>query len=74
MSKIDDLLRLLLDGKWHTYTEIAQKLNINHQKLENIIELLKEFDFIQQKENMARILPDTEKLVKTLKPSRTGIL
>ncbi|MEM2567358.1 MAG: hypothetical protein QXH20_02660 [Candidatus Bathyarchaeia archaeon] len=66
MSHIDELLRLLQDGKWHTYDEIIQKLNINHQKLKEIIELLNEFNFIQQKENMVQILPETKKLVKSL--------
>lgn len=67
MSQIDELMRFLSDGKWHTYTEIAQKLKINHQKLEKIVELLREFDFIQQKGNRVQITPNTKKLIKSLK-------
>lgn len=72
MSQIDELLRFLLDGKWHGYTEIVQKLNIDSQKLEKIVDLLREFDFVKRKGNMVQILPDTKKLVKSLKQKMEG--
>jgi biotin operon repressor len=66
MSQIDNLLLLLLDGEWHSLPEIAQSLQIDYQKLEEIVELLRDFDFLQQKKLKVRIEPNTKKFMKSI--------
>jgi biotin operon repressor len=66
MSQIDNLLLLLLDGEWHSLPEIAHSLQIDYQKLEEIVELLRDFDFLQQKKLKVRIEPNTKKFMKSI--------
>jgi len=66
MSQIDNVLLLIIDEKWHNLTEIAHTLKITHQKLEKIIELLKEFSFIQHEKTRIRISPDIKELIESL--------
>lgn len=64
MSQIDEVLQFINDGEWYSLDEIAQVLKINPQKLDIMIDLLKEFDFIQLENNKVRILADIRKLMK----------
>jgi len=63
MSKIDEALVFLLDGEWHGLSEMSHVLQIECQKLEKILELLKEFNFIQTKELKVRITFDVKKFI-----------
>ena len=49
MSKIDEVLVLILDGAWHDFSEIMYALQIDYLKLERIVRLLAEFAFIHIK-------------------------
>jgi len=66
MSKIDDVLRFLLDGTWHDLPEITQATHIGDQKLEKIVQLLTEFGFIQSNNLKVRITLDTRKFFESL--------
>jgi hypothetical protein len=66
MSQIDNVLVLLLDGEWHGLPEIAHSLQIDYQKLEKIVELLKEFDFIQHDKLKVCIDPHTKKFLESI--------
>lgn len=66
MSQLDNILLLLLDDKWHNFTEIARTLKITHQKLRKVIKFLKEFSFIQYKKNKIRISSDIKELIEWL--------
>lgn len=66
MLLIDSMLRLISDGKWHDTTEIALTLQINPQKLEKIIQLFEEFNFIQHENFKVRISPDAKNLLESL--------
>ena len=66
MSKIDEVLALLLDGAWHDLFEITHTLQIDHQKLEKIVKLLTEFNFTQINELKVRITLDTKKFLESI--------
>ncbi|MEM2975545.1 MAG: hypothetical protein QW821_03925, partial [Candidatus Bathyarchaeia archaeon] len=59
----DNILRLILDGKWHDTAEIALALQISPQKVDKIIQLFREFNFIQHENFKIRISPDVRKLL-----------
>jgi predicted transcriptional regulator len=66
MSQIDNVLVLLSDGEWHSLSEIAYTLQIDYQKLEKIVELLKEFNLIQHDKLKVRIDPHTKKFLESI--------
>jgi uncharacterized protein YlbG (UPF0298 family) len=66
MFQIDIVLVLLLDGEWHSLSEMVRILQINYQKLEKIVELLKEFDFIQHDKLKVCIDPHTKKFLESI--------
>ncbi len=48
---IDEILRLLKDGKWHTLREIIEKCSLPKSKVKRAVSFLWEYDFIQVDEN-----------------------
>lgn len=66
MPKIDEVLSFLLDGTWRDLLEITQTLQIDYQKLEKIVKLLTEFNFIQTNESKVRITPDTKMFLESI--------
>jgi predicted transcriptional regulator len=45
-SRIDDVLEILSDGKWCLLTEIRQRAGVDEEQLRQIMDFLKEYDFI----------------------------
>jgi predicted transcriptional regulator len=45
-DKIEAILELLEDGRWHTFDEIQQKMHVEADQIHRVIEFLKEYDFI----------------------------
>jgi len=67
MSQIDGVLMFLLDGTWHDLIEVSNILQINYEKLEKIVKLLTEFNFIEISEHNVRVTVDTKKFLKSIK-------
>jgi transcription initiation factor IIE alpha subunit len=61
---IDKLLDLLLDGEWHNIKELVEKMKIESEKLEKIIELLQNFNFLKYKNSKVRISADVKELIE----------
>ena len=47
MSKIDEILILLKNNKWHDLKEITEKVEVSIDQLEHIVDFLLEYGFIQ---------------------------
>jgi predicted transcriptional regulator len=47
MSKIDEILILLKNNKWHDLKEITEKVEVSIDQLEHIVGFLLEYGFIQ---------------------------
>jgi predicted transcriptional regulator len=55
-SKIAEILELLGNGKWRMLEEIQQKTKVDREQIQQIIEFLKEYDFV--------VLDETEKKIR----------
>jgi len=66
MSMVEKVLVLLLDGTWHDLAEVASSLQIDHHKLDKIVKLLIEFDFIETKATQVRIESDTKAFLESI--------
>lgn len=67
MTKIDQMLWLLQDGKWHTLNKVSEALQIDIEKLEKIATFLEEFNFIEFNAPTVRITPETKKLLEEIR-------
>jgi hypothetical protein len=69
-SKITEILNLLSDGEWHGLGEIEDKMKLKEKELQQIMDFLREYDFIVLEETKEAIRID-EKAQKflTQKPS-----
>jgi hypothetical protein len=56
---IQEVVRLLEDGMWHSFSEIKDKSNLPDDKFGEIIQFLKEFYFvdIDNKQKRVKICP-----------------
>jgi DNA-binding IclR family transcriptional regulator len=61
-SRIADVLDMLSDGKWYSLTEILQRARVHEDQLRQIMDFLKEYDFI--------VWDKTEKKVKLNRMAR----
>lgn len=44
---IDDILKLLEDGRWHDLNEIRDKIELHDLKVESLTKFLAQYDFIK---------------------------
>jgi len=47
LPKMERLIELLKDGKWHSLEEIAEKTEVTPEKLEELLETLSEYQLIR---------------------------
>ena len=68
-AKLEQLLTLLNDNVWHNVDEIAEKVQLPRDKLEQIIKLLTETDMIQHNPatNQIRLNQDWKTLIMNQK-------
>jgi len=59
LSKIDEILDVLKNGKWHDLKEISDKTHLQGLKVELLTEFLAEYDFIElnKKEHKTKLAP-----------------
>ena len=65
IAVIDDVCRLLDDGKWRTFDEIAREVGLSPISLESVLSFLRKYQFIEmsmKSEGKARIKKGTPKL------------
>lgn len=74
MSQVDEVLTLLLDGKWHGIPIIAGILGIKKDKLRRMLQLLEEFNFIESENEKIRISHDTKKFIQSVQKLLYNVL
>ena len=52
---IDEVIRLLEDGEWHSFSEIQEKLNLPKDLLCKSVQFFKEFDLADIDEKQERV-------------------
>jgi len=74
MSQVDEVLTLLLDGKWHSIPIIAGILGIKEDKLRRMLQLLEEFNFIESENEKIRISLETKKFIQSVQQLLYNVL
>jgi hypothetical protein len=56
---IKEVIRLLEDGMWHSFSEIKEKSNLTENHFGKVVQFLKEFDLadIDDEQKKAKISP-----------------
>ena len=73
LSKMEKLIELLKDGKWHSIEEIAKKTRTAEEKTEELIKILAEYQLVQYNEevNAAKLNLSWKKLeIEKEKPKK----
>lgn len=52
---IEKIERLLEDGRWHTFTEIEERLDISEAELRKALSFLREFGFLNVDEEKRKV-------------------
>jgi DNA-binding IclR family transcriptional regulator len=47
LSKVDDILKLLENGKWHDLKEIGEKTQLHDLDVKNVAKFLAQYNFIK---------------------------
>ncbi|UCE43610.1 MAG: hypothetical protein JSV57_04430 [Candidatus Bathyarchaeota archaeon] len=65
MSAIDDVIELLEDGKWRTFEDIANNLQMEQQKVQQIVRFLEDLTLLKldKKRKKASIDLDLKELM-----------
>ena len=66
---MDDILKLLEDGKWHNMKEITGNSMLQDPKVEMFINFLSEYDFVEldKKRRKVKLTPSLYKFVQKIK-------
>jgi len=55
LPKVEDILMLLENGKWHNLKEIREKTKLNNLKVKSVTKFLLEYNFIKLDEGEQKI-------------------
>ena len=64
--KVDKIIELLKDGKWHTIREISQRSEMHEFKIEILTDFLAHYSFLEFNKKEKRVKP-SDALIKFLK-------
>ena len=69
MPKVEDILRLLENGKWHDLKEIREKTQLNNLKVKSVTKFLSQYNFIKLNEGEQKIKldPSMKKFLKKIR-------
>lgn len=66
---MDDILKLLEDGKWHDMREVKDNSMLQDLKVEMVMNFLSEYDFVEidKKRQKVKLTPSLLKFVRKIK-------
>ena len=69
MPKVEDVLRLLENGKWHDLKEIEEKTQLNDLKVKSVTKFLAQYNFIKldDKEQKVKLDPSMQIFLKKIR-------
>jgi len=69
LPKVNDILKLLEDGKWHNLKEIGKKIKLDDLKVKNITKFLAQYNFIMldKEEQKVKLGPSTQDFLKKIR-------
>jgi len=68
LPKVDDILKLLENGKWHDLKEIEKKTQLHDLDITNITKFLAQYNFIKLDEEKQKVKldPATQNFLKKI--------
>jgi DNA-binding IclR family transcriptional regulator len=69
MPTVDDILKLLEDGRWHDLNEIRQKIELHDLKVKSLTKFLTHYNFIKLDKDgkKARLDPSIHDFLKKIR-------
>ena len=69
MPKVDDILKLLENGKWHDLKEIGKKIQLHDLDITSLTKFLAQYSFIKldKEEKKAKLDPSTQDFFKKIR-------
>jgi len=69
LPKVEDILMLLKNGKWHDLKEIGEKTQLNNLKVKSVTKFLSQYNFIKLNEGEQKIKldPSMKKFLKKIR-------
>jgi len=68
LQRAEEVIGLLMDGKWHSFSEISQEINVHESKIEILTDFLADYSFLQlkKKEKKAKLTKAFEEFLKSI--------
>ena len=71
MPRLNDILKLLEDGRWHDLNEIRKKIELDDLKVKSLTKFLAQYDFIEldkdgQKAKLGPLIQDFLKKIRRI--------
>ena len=69
MPKVDDILKVLENGKWHNLKEIGHKIQLDDSDTINITDFLAQYNFIKldKERKKAKLGPSMQDFLKKIR-------
>ena len=74
MPKVDDILKLLEDGRWHDLDEIGKKIQLRDPRVKSVTKFLAQYSFIEldKGEQKAKLGPSTQDFLRKIRQMEVG--
>lgn len=69
MPSLEDILRLLEDGRWHDLKEIGEKVELRDLEVKSLVEFLARYNFVKldKDEGKAKLGPPVHDFLKKIR-------
>ena len=69
MPTVDDILKLLEDGRWHNLNEISKKIELHDLKVKSLTKFLAQYNFIKLDKDgkKAKLAPSIQGFLKKIR-------
>jgi len=74
LHKVDDILKLLEDGRWHDLNEIGKKIQLRDLGVKSVTQFLARYNFIELDKGgqKAKIGPSTQDFLRKIRQMEGG--
>jgi len=74
LPALDDILKLLEDGKWHNLNEIRKKIELQDPKVKGLAKFLAQYNFIELDKDgkKAKLAPSIQDFLKKIRRIEEG--
>jgi len=71
---VDDILKLLEDGRWHDLNEIEKKIQLHDLRVKSVTKFLAQYNFIELDKGgqKAKLCPSTQDFLRKIRQMERG--